>query len=227
MTTRSAWAAELVSALGGNAAVCDGIVAQAAEENTQAAHNPLATTMAWAGASDFNSAGVKSYASEADGIAATVATLRNGLYPAVLEAIDRGDPEAYVKAIADGPWGTWHDETTALAMLHSVRTSASFGEVEVTGSSAPTPAPAPPHPPAPAPTGGFDVTTLSLLRQGATGGTVRSVQAVLNAKHGAGLATDGVFGPLTLAAVKAWQSSHDLATDGVVGPLTYGSLLTA
>lgn len=40
-----------------------------------------------------------------------------------------------------------------------------------------------------------------------------------------GLAVDGIFGPLTLASVKAWQSSHGLAPDGIVGPLTWGTLI--
>ncbi len=31
---------------------------------------------------------------------------------------------------------------------------------------------------------------------------------------------DGIFGPMTEAATKAWQSAHGLVADGIVGPLT-------
>lgn len=53
---------------------------------------------------------------------------------------------------------------------------------------------------------------------------VRTVQAALN-RHGARLAVDGRFGPLTEAAVKAYQRAHPpLAVDGIVGPATWSSL---
>ena len=39
-----------------------------------------------------------------------------------------------------------------------------------------------------------------------------------------GLAADGVFGPQTRRAVRAYQAAHGLAVDGVVGPQTLGSL---
>jgi peptidoglycan hydrolase-like protein with peptidoglycan-binding domain len=36
---------------------------------------------------------------------------------------------------------------------------------------------------------------------------------------------DGIFGPLTESAVKAFQQSHALTADGVVGPLTWPRLV--
>lgn len=39
-----------------------------------------------------------------------------------------------------------------------------------------------------------------------------------------GLNVDGIFGPLTLSSVKAYQSSHGLVVDGIVGKLTWASL---
>src|SRR5699024_10379540 len=42
--------------------------------------------------------------------------------------------------------------------------------------------------------------------------------------HGADLAVDGVFGPLTHGAVKDYQTANNLLIDGVVGPETRGSL---
>jgi peptidoglycan hydrolase-like protein with peptidoglycan-binding domain len=56
---------------------------------------------------------------------------------------------------------------------------------------------------------------------------VRTLQRELNAKEAAGLQVDGQFGPLTVAAVKRWQSQHLSQVkyvDGIVGPLTWHSL---
>lgn len=61
------------------------------------------------------------------------------------------------------------------------------------------------------------------LRQGARGAAVSHLQQRLNA-HGASIAVDGSFGPATLRAVKAQQSSARISVDGVVGPKTWSSL---
>ena len=53
---------------------------------------------------------------------------------------------------------------------------------------------------------------------------VRSLQDVLRARnHPVGV--DGIFGPLTEAAVKAFQQGNGLAADGIVGPLTWPKLV--
>jgi peptidoglycan hydrolase-like protein with peptidoglycan-binding domain len=62
------------------------------------------------------------------------------------------------------------------------------------------------------------------VSDGATGGTVKTVQYLLN-QAGAGLSVDGDFGPATLAAVRSFQSGHGLSADGVVGPGTWAELL--
>lgn len=62
-----------------------------------------------------------------------------------------------------------------------------------------------------------------LLRRGSRGEAVRRLQARLNA-HGARLAVDGIFGPLTERAVRAYQQERRLAVDGIVGPQTWASL---
>ena len=59
-----------------------------------------------------------------------------------------------------------------------------------------------------------------VLRQGARGEPVRSLQYLLNA-HGAALVVDGIFGPRTQAAVVAFQRSHSLVANGVVGQSTW------
>ncbi|MCL2365272.1 MAG: N-acetylmuramoyl-L-alanine amidase [Defluviitaleaceae bacterium] len=66
------------------------------------------------------------------------------------------------------------------------------------------------------------------MRRGMNGPSIRQVQAQLNAR-GANprLNPDGVFGPLTEAAVMAFQRANGLNPDGVVGPLTWGALFGA
>ena len=61
---------------------------------------------------------------------------------------------------------------------------------------------------------------------GATGEDVRSIQLLL-ATHGHPVAADAQFGPLTRGAVMAFQGAAGLAVDGVVGPLTWGALVVA
>lgn len=51
----------------------------------------------------------------------------------------------------------------------------------------------------------------------------RKVQQRLN-QRGWGVDVDGVFGPQTLQAVKAFQAQQNIAVDGVVGPKTWESL---
>jgi len=60
------------------------------------------------------------------------------------------------------------------------------------------------------------------LRQGNKGEQVKELQQMLNA-NGYNLSVDGDFGPLTAAAVKAYQSSKGLSVDGIVGPQTTSS----
>lgn len=53
---------------------------------------------------------------------------------------------------------------------------------------------------------------------------VRKLQALISAVAGR-LTTDGVFGPLTDASVRAFQHANSLTVDGIVGPKTWGALL--
>jgi hypothetical protein len=74
------WAALFLPRIG--APVCGNnlvaVVAWQAQEGTRAAWNPLATTMGMAGATQFNSVGVRNYLSLEQGLHATVLTLWRG-----------------------------------------------------------------------------------------------------------------------------------------------------
>jgi hypothetical protein len=65
--------------------------------------------------------------------------------------------------------------------------------------------------------------TTPLLVYGSTGASVKAIQKALNAS-GAKLTVDGIFGPLTEAAVKSFQAKHHLTADGIVGIQTWKAL---
>src|SRR5262245_1455957 len=64
------------------------------------------------------------------------------------------------------------------------------------------------------------------LSQGSTGPEVRTLQTSLNEKlfPRPNLVVDGFFGPLTRAAVVAFQRQAGLVQDGIVGPITRAAL---
>ncbi|MCL2499807.1 MAG: peptidoglycan-binding protein [Defluviitaleaceae bacterium] len=64
-----------------------------------------------------------------------------------------------------------------------------------------------------------------LMRVGVRGENVRQVQSCLNSVNNAGLVTDGIFGPLTQAAVINYQRANGLNPDGIVGPITWDHLM--
>ncbi|MCL2373302.1 MAG: peptidoglycan-binding protein [Defluviitaleaceae bacterium] len=87
----------------------------------------------------------------------------------------------------------------------------------------------PPEPSVPpvTPPGGIPPFPGTSIRVGARGDDVARIQRCLNQVMGAGLATDGAFGPLTQAAVINFQRSRGLNPDGIVGPITWGTLMPA
>jgi peptidoglycan hydrolase-like protein with peptidoglycan-binding domain len=66
--------------------------------------------------------------------------------------------------------------------------------------------------------------TWPLEQQGSNGEDVKTVQYLVTA-HGHPTGIDGDFGPLTKAAVQAFQSSRGLAADGIVGQQTWPQLI--
>lgn len=66
----------------------------------------------------------------------------------------------------------------------------------------------------------------TLVKSGATGEACRAWQTFLNEKAGNNLALDGVCGPLTMAAARAWQASAGLTADGLLGPASRAKALS-
>jgi peptidoglycan hydrolase-like protein with peptidoglycan-binding domain len=72
--------------------------------------------------------------------------------------------------------------------------------------------------PAPAPVPAKDGQSRPTLRRGDHGDAVRQMQA------GLGVPADGSFGPMTEAAVRAFQRKHQLVPDGIFGPRSWAAL---
>jgi zinc D-Ala-D-Ala carboxypeptidase len=66
--------------------------------------------------------------------------------------------------------------------------------------------------------------TWPVVSKGATGGRVRAIQYLLDAR-GAKLKVDGIFGTATENAVKAFQKKVKIPADGKVGPMTWPKLI--
>lgn len=83
------------------------LVAWMEAEGTAAKYNPLATTRAEPGATDFNSVGVKNYTSFEQGVKATVDTIKNGRYADVITCLkSHMAATTTLKAVTASPWGT-------------------------------------------------------------------------------------------------------------------------
>jgi len=82
-------------------------MAEGGHWHNSAHYNPLNTTQSEPGATSMNSVGVKAYVSWDQGFAATITTLHNGRYQAILAALRKGDDaQAVAAAVAASPWGT-------------------------------------------------------------------------------------------------------------------------
>jgi hypothetical protein len=79
-------------------------LAEGGHWNNSARYNPLNTTMNAPGAHSINSVGVKAYTSWAQGLSATVATLRN--YRGILAALRSGNYSQFRSAVYSSSWGT-------------------------------------------------------------------------------------------------------------------------
>lgn len=132
---------------------------------------------------------------------------------------DRGAWQVYSsKAFSGAPGGDWvHVEISnefADNPQHYVDFFAkTLGDTGVKVTAQPEADPAP----TPAPAG-----KEPWLQVGSRGDQVKKVQEVVGAQP-----VDGIFGPKTEAAVRAWQAANDLHVDGVVGPKTWAEMNAA
>jgi len=152
---RTQFAYQLLAALGvrptyDNVAA---IVAWETLENTQAQNNPLATerVMGVPGEDNFNAVGVRNYPTLAVGVAATVVTLSNGLYGAILGALPNGTFAEIANAVDASPWGD-HDVAQVQPDFGALIGSNDNSVYPLTPPSGSQPEPTQPQPePAPAP----------------------------------------------------------------------------
>ncbi len=105
------WAEAFLQVMGAPRCHANLVVAIAwqAQEGTQAAWNPLATTHRMDGSTDFNSVGVQNYRTLAQGLEATKETIENGWqsygYGGVIRSMrDCADPLDTARAIAASAW---------------------------------------------------------------------------------------------------------------------------
>src|SRR5215216_2997524 len=63
-----------------------------------------------------------------------------------------------------------------------------------------------------------------LVRKGDRDHPVKTLQYLLRAR-GHTVTVDGIFGPMTEAAVRSFQQQKGLAVDGIVGPNTWSALI--
>ena len=68
------------------------------------------------------------------------------------------------------------------------------------------------------------MTTPPTISEGAAGPTVRWAQYLLVRRTLSDSQIDGVFGPVTKAAVEQFQRESKIPADGIVGPVTWGKL---
>jgi hypothetical protein len=88
-----AWARSFLATIGApqTPANINSVMAWINHEGGGGKNNPLNTTLSWPGATDFNSVGVKNYATVAIGILANARTLMGGGYSDVLTALRSGN----------------------------------------------------------------------------------------------------------------------------------------
>ena len=121
--------------------------------------------------------------------------------------------DIYFSAGEYSPGTTAGDRLLAHELTHVVQQGASGPHVQRADDG---------NPVAPADPG---TTAHPTVRQGSTGPAVEELQQKLNAAGATPpLVADGVFGPLTAAAVRAFQQQHGLVADAVVGPITWGKI---
>lgn len=112
-------------------------------EGSSARNNPLDTEQPWPGATNYNSAGVKNYVTTQDGWSATITTLFNGYYTALVHELrNPRSAEDTISFIYSSPWGSKPTDS----LLNIVRDHwPLYADAYVSGTGQ-TPIPPPPIP---------------------------------------------------------------------------------
>jgi murein DD-endopeptidase MepM/ murein hydrolase activator NlpD len=109
------WQSQILGAPGINAPLTrqnfNALDAWQRAEGGTALNNPFNTTQTMPGSTAYNNvpgtAGVQNYSTPGQGIAATIATLTNGRYGSILDALRQGNnAQAVASAVGASPWGT-------------------------------------------------------------------------------------------------------------------------
>ncbi len=122
MGTAGSWAIDFLHALGNQKPddkTINLVAAWTQVENTDAAFNPLATTLAHGNYSKFNYANVKNYSTRQEGIDASVITLRGEFYgyKGLREGLLSNNGE---QAINSGGFDTWGSGSAKVARLWGI-----------------------------------------------------------------------------------------------------------
>lgn len=124
-TSRHLWTRDLLKLLSARGTYYNAlsIIAQIQAEGGSAHFNPLNTTLPMPGATDYNDVHVKNYVSYAQGLDATVQTLKQANMVKLLTELKRGtSSRSYWVALGESPWGTKPPGTMGIdAFLDDVR----------------------------------------------------------------------------------------------------------
>lgn len=190
-------------------------------------NNPLDTTEPAPGATDFNTAGVKNYPSWTEGVEATVETLTNGFYDALIETFKNpaANAQEKINAVNSSPWGSF----ISMQLYSEVLANPERFDIEVEGS----------------PEGPPEVQTiennapkfeqLPHLKVGSTGHAVETLTVLLN-HYGAEftsafdgskqrIAIGSAFGPEVEEAVRDYQTKKEIPVTGEIDPDTWSSFI--
>lgn len=224
MSTRREWAIAFLGGLGkpttdqNVTAILTWIRSEFGRSAPIPAHfNPLATTTDDEPNTNYNSVGVKNYASFDQGVRANVRTLENGSrgYAAILGALDAGrDPRDVIVAVRASAWGS-HPSDSMLAYVTTHEQAEGDLVVGDGAASSQHQTPAA-HPPFPG----------KLLKNRHVGdGTELWQRRMLH--RGWTITVDDIYGPQSAKVCRAFQSEKGLKVDGIVGPITWAAAWTA
>jgi len=146
MGTRGQWSIDMLKSLGNNnpnEKTQNLVSSWTLAEGTKAKYNPLATTLDYGTNTKFNNCcggnGVKNYLTRAQGIEATVLTLKGNHsgYSTIVKGLIGNDPELALRGMHLSPWGTNFIHVETVWRMRDVRSEALDSETATPVSIAP------------------------------------------------------------------------------------------